>query len=363
MLLVGLSIGTTFLISAWLTRGLIAPPSALWVLDHPNRRSLHELPRQRTGGLAILSSFLVGALLSTWVGQSAWAGEGLVAATSGLVSWESLALGVAVLLVATVSFWDDRWGVPPLLRLAVQVVATVSVLVTGLGLNDVPVPMVGTLSLGVFALPVTLLFVLWMSNLFNFMDGMDGLAAGMAVFGFVCLGMIVFAHGSLELALLCGLLAAASGGFLVSNLPPALLFMGDVGSVSLGFLVAVLALRAIQQGACDIWVPVLVFSPFIVDTTVVLARRLLRGARLWEAHREHAYQRLVLSGWSHQRTLRAEYCLMMASGVAAVIYASAAGELARVVVLVTVALGYAALLVGVSRVEVVRHGRKMHGQV
>ena len=96
--------------------------------------------------------------------------------------------------------------------------------------------------------------------------------------------------------------------------------MGDVGSVTLGFLAGALALLGVNDGLFDIWVPALIFSPFIVDATVTLVRRLLRGEKVWLAHREHYYQRLVLAGWGHKKTVLVEYGLMVACGVSALVY-------------------------------------------
>jgi len=336
---IGLTLGITFVISTFLSRWLVSAPKSLQILDQPNRRSLHEVPRQRTGGLAILASILSGGLFSAFGARSE---------AFALLSWDNLLICLGVLLIAAISFCDDRRGTPAAIRLVVHVLAATLPVLTGLRINEVPVPMVGVFKLGVLAVPATLLFIVWMANLFNFMDGMDGLAAGMAIWGFSALGAIVFFRGGFQLALLCGLVAVAAGGFLISNFPPALLFMGDVGSVPLGFIAGLVTLRAVQQGICDIWVPVLLFSPFIVDTTVVVLRRLTRGARVWEAHREHAYQKLVLSGWSHRQTLWAEYAMMTASVIGAGIYAGAAGGLVRLAVLVAAALAYTTVLIFVN---------------
>ena len=156
------------------------------------------------------------------------------------------------------------------------------------------------------------LFVVWMTNLFNFMDGMDGFAGGMAVIGFGALAGLGGLAGDQGFALLCGSVAAAAAGFLVFNFPPARIFMGDVGGSTLGFLAAALILWADREGLFAWWVGVLVFSPFVVDATVTLIRRILRGEAPWRAHRSHCYQRIVQRGWGHRRTVLWEYALMFA---------------------------------------------------
>jgi UDP-N-acetylmuramyl pentapeptide phosphotransferase/UDP-N-acetylglucosamine-1-phosphate transferase len=112
-------------------------------------------------------------------------------------------------------------------------------------------------------------------------------------------------------------------GFLVYNFPPARIFMGDVGSIPLGFTGGTLMLLGLRDGLFDLWVPMLIFSPFILDATVTVLRRAWRGERIWEAHREHFYQRLVLNGWSHRQAVLSEYGVMLCCGCLAVLYHTA----------------------------------------
>jgi UDP-N-acetylmuramyl pentapeptide phosphotransferase/UDP-N-acetylglucosamine-1-phosphate transferase len=189
-----------------------------------------------------------------------------------------------------------------------------------------------------------------MTNLYNFMDGVDGFAGGMSVIGFSALGYLAWRGGHPTILALSLLVAVAGAGFLVYNMPPACIFLGDVGSVPMGFLAAALTVIGVHDGLFDIWVPLLIFSPFIVDATVTLFRRLLRGAKIWQAHREHYYQRLVLAGWGHRKTVLAEYVLMLACGLSAVVYGYI-GEAGRLAILAGWALAYAGLAYMVCLVE------------
>ena len=137
--------------------------------------------------------------------------------------------------------------------------------------------------------------------------------------------------------------AAAAAGFLFSNFPPAKIFMGDVGSVSTGFLAGSLIVLGCRDGLFDPWVPLMAFSPFIVDATATLVKRALEGKKVWEAHREHWYQRLVLSGWGHRKTVLAEYVMMLASGVLCLSYQSATdrGKLGLLILWATLYLVFA----------------------
>jgi UDP-N-acetylmuramyl pentapeptide phosphotransferase/UDP-N-acetylglucosamine-1-phosphate transferase len=266
----------------WLARGRLST----LVLDHPNTRSLHEAPVPRTGGLGLLA----GAALAT----------GIIAPGLPVALW--IACGVLLL----VSFLEDLRGIPAAARFAVHV--AVSALFAAALLADEHGPVV---------IAIATLAIAWMANLYNFMDGSDGLAGGMAVFGFGFYGVAAWLAGSTGFALVNLSIAAAAGAFLVFNFHPARIFMGDAGSVPLGFLAAALGLIGWLQRDWTAWFPVLVFSPFIVDASVTLVRRALRREKPWQAHRDHYYQRLVRLGWGHGRTALAEYAVMAACGIAA----------------------------------------------
>ncbi len=254
-------------------------------LDKPNERSLHVLPVPRTGGIAIMSGVGAAALL---------------------LQTDLTLMGPAVAL-AVVSYADDRHALPVVARLALHVLATLGFL--WMTAMDLTVPafvfLFGTL--------------IWLTNLYNFMDGSDGLAGGMTVIGFATYGLAAWLGGNADLALLAVSIAAAAAGFLIFNFPPAKIFMGDVGSIPLGFLAGALGIAGWLSDSWPLWFPLVVFAPFIVDASITLARRLLRGERAWQAHRQHYYQRLILSGWSHRRTAVGAYALMLLCSTVALI--------------------------------------------
>ena len=285
----------TFATTFALARHLSQLGSCLHILDRPNDRSLHQQPIPRTGGLAILVGSLAGSVLFGF------------SSPATCFRQEVLLLGLVPL--AGISFLDDRCGIPAKWRIPVHVWAAFS-LVSVYMPDSLDLPGLA-LPLAVWvAIPLTLLFIVWMINLYNFMDGMDGFAGGMAVIGFSTLAWLGRADAGFTA--ICLTVAAASAGFLIHNFPPAKIFLGDTGSTTLGFLAAACSLWGSKAGLFPFWVALLVFSPFIVDATVTLLRRLLRGEKVWEAHRTHYYQRLVLLGWGHRRTVLAEYALMLA---------------------------------------------------
>ncbi len=293
-----------FLFAAVLTRYLSGSPRVLVILDHPNSRSLHQQPVPRSGGLAVLCGFLVGGLLIATVLVEARPVFGI-----GMI-------GLIPLVI--VSFLDDCRGVAAHWRVSVHVWAAGSLLAAGLVPDHIDLLFIAPQPLTAWiAIPLAGLLIVWMINLYNFMDGMDGFASGMAVIGFGALACLGQDHA--VFVSVCLAVAAASTGFWVYNFPPAKIFLGDVGSTSLGFLVAACSLWGAKLSLFPLWVALFVFSPFIVDATVTLLRRLLRGEKIWQPHRGHYYQRLVLLGWGHRRTVLTEYGLMLACAASALL--------------------------------------------
>lgn len=281
--------------------------------DHPNERSLHATPTPRLGGLGVLAGALPFAAL---------AADGPLA----------VALACAVAL-ALVSFLDDLRSLPIEVRLPAHAVASLTVVLA-----------IGSIGRWTWVeAAVAVAAITWMANLYNFMDGADGLAGGMAVIGFAALALAAHAAGHAPLALASLAIASAAAGFLVHNLPPARVFLGDCGSVPLGFLAGSLGAYGVAVAAWPAWLPLLVFSPFIVDATVTLGRRLARREPVWKAHRSHCYQRLVLAGWSRARLVGAAYALMLAAAASA-LWALREGSATRYAIILAWLAVYSLLL-------------------
>lgn len=245
------------------------------LMDIPNARSSHALPTPRGGGVAIVLSFLLAIAIMAFSQE-----------TGGS---SALALFGAGLLIAILGFLDDHGHIAARWRLLGHFCAA------GWGLFWLgglpPLDMFGTtLNLGLFGIVLALLYLVWLLNLYNFMDGIDGIASVEAIC--VCLGAsLIYAlagHAALIPAPL--LLAAAVAGFLVWNFPPARIFMGDAGSGFLGIILGLLSLQAAWANPALLWCWLILLGVFVVDATVTLLRRLLRGEKVYEAHRSHAYQ-------------------------------------------------------------------------
>jgi len=292
-----------FLVSAFLTLYFSYPETRLRFLDKPNKRSLHKAPTPATGGIAILSALSISTLLASQY-------------YSPMPDFFWIWIGT--FLIAGVSFVDDCKPISPSSRLIVHFFAAFLLLSQGkLGLTYELLPGIIWTWESILQLSFSFLFVVWMLNLYNFMDGMDGLAGGMTVFGFATFAFLGYLADHQFFMVMSLIIATATSGFLVLNFPPARIFMGDVGSSSLGFLAAAFSLWGSREGIFPLWVAILLFSPFIVDATITLIRRLLRKEKIWLPHKTHYYQRLVQLGWGHKRTVLWEYTLMAACSISA----------------------------------------------
>ena len=283
----------SFLLSMIVLRILLSRFGRL-ALDRPNARSLHQNPVPRTGGIAV------------------FVGCAVVLAFGAAEIWLPLTLAFGL---AVVSFVDDLRGMPTAVRLLAHLAA--SALFAWYVLSP----------MAALELTLIVLALAWLTNLYNFMDGSDGLAGGMSLVGFGTCGAAAYLAGHAALAALCIALAAASAAFLTHNFHPARIFLGDVGSIPLGFLAGAVGILGWRDDLWPLWFPVLVFGPFIGDATATLVKRLIRGERVWHAHREHYYQRMVRMGLGHRNTAWIAYGAMIGCGIAALLGRTAAPEM------------------------------------
>ncbi|MGC3962311.1 MAG: glycosyltransferase family 4 protein [Rhodocyclaceae bacterium] len=274
-----------FLLSA-LVVGTLLRTGLAWRIatDHPNARSMHSRVTPRVGGLGVMAALLLAVALAP-------------------ADLPTRALGGLALCLCAMSLVDDRRGLPVRLRFGAHCLAAfLAVWVTG------------AYHVGWGWALVAGLACVWMTNLYNFMDGSDGMAGGMALFGF---GALAIAASSNGIGTMAAMTALGALGFLCFNWHPARVFMGDCGSVPLGFLAAALGIHGMSGGVWPWWFAPWVFSPFIVDATVTLLRRGLRGERVWQAHREHYYQRAIRMGAGHARVAAGWYAAMLVAAVTA----------------------------------------------
>ena len=272
--------------------GVLRGLTVRWgLIDLPNARSSHAKPTARGGGIAIVLVTLVAVLI-----------ELITRDISGAVAAAWIIGGG---LVAAVGFLDDLRGLPAMVRAGVHVLAA-AVLLSAVGLPALWASLFWSPGLWVGAGVVGIAAIVWSVNLFNFMDGIDGLAAAQCVFVAGSAALLLASGSGVEgSALALAAMAGAAAGFLIWNAPPAKIFMGDVGSRFIGFGLAAGALSTSGHGRVSLWTWLLLNGLFVADATVTLLTRLFQGQRIYEAHRLHVYQRLARRWSSHGRVAAA----------------------------------------------------------
>lgn len=266
-----------FSISVLLVRGAIGYAHRRGLLDLPGQRRSHQLPTPRGGGIGIVVAMLVCLPGAGWGAHVAWPSAGLLGLSCA-----------ALALVALAGWWDDHRSLPVLPRLVTQLLA-VALLCFGLQLGP----------LGWWWLPLLLVAGAWSINLHNFMDGIDGLLAQQAIFVGVGLAILAWSVSQPILALAAGCLAASSLGFWCFNRPPARIFLGDVGSGSVGLLIFAFSAMLWRIDPALLWPVLILSSAFVVDASLTLLARMYHGRRWYSAHREHLYQWLARRAGGH----------------------------------------------------------------
>ncbi len=269
------------------------------ILDHPNERSSPSMPTPRGGGVAIVV-LVTGAGL--WSMKEAGLNHALIYLVCGII-------------IAYLGWRDDVSSLSARVRFAVQgLVAAVSIY--GLGyFKTVTIPLFGELHLGVIGVIITFLWIIGLTNAYNFMDGIDGIAGGVALAGGLGWMMLASNMRNAFVFWIALAIAASSLGFLAHNWSPAKIFMGDVASTFLGYTFAVLPLLSADQGGDALMLGTLLMWTFIMDAGVTFIRRALKRENVFSAHRTHLYQRLVIGGYPHHMISTLYLMLTLLAGV------------------------------------------------
>lgn len=276
-----------FLLSSGLTYYLIYKARSWGMLDNPNHRSFHSTPTPKGGGVAFAFACSIGILI--------------LFAFNKIRSPIITPLFYGTPIIVALGWLDDRYSLSAKVRLVIHFLVSFFIygLITQWFTNPVSIsflPKVFWLN-AVFCI----LFISWFINLYNFMDGADGMAGSMAVTASILIAWINFFHGLSSISIIYGILSYSVAGFLIFNWQPARIFMGDTGSYFLGFIFATLALTSKMHTHLSFYSHIIIFSFFIVDTTYTLLMRLVRGEKVSMAHKQHAFHKLTLMGFSHRR--------------------------------------------------------------
>lgn len=289
--------------SAVLVGRLIVYLNQRKIVDTPNDRSLHQGSVPRGGGLVIAAILVVSLLVMATISARYEVFTGLA---------------LCVLAWAGLSWWDDQHDLSPRRRLIFQILFAVLTIMAFGYVPQVQLNADVTIQLYGFGAVLTFVGLMWLANLYNFMDGMDGLAACQSIIASITLAFWFWQAGDPHLSLICLLLAASCYGFLWWNWHPAKIFMGDVGSVTLGAFFGVMIVFASNRYEIPVISFVLLFGVFVFDASITILRRILRREKFWLPHRSHYYQRLAICGFDHAKiviglTLLMLICSLIAS--------------------------------------------------
>jgi UDP-GlcNAc:undecaprenyl-phosphate GlcNAc-1-phosphate transferase len=284
---------------------------SIGVPDHPDARKAHQHTTPKSGGVGIVSAFLLGVLLLYRYGQVSRLAEGYFI---GVIA--------AAFLMAFISFLDDLLDISFVIKLATQLIAAIAAVASGLWVHVLAVPFFGMVDFGWLGIPMTVFFLLFVTNAMNFIDGLNGLAAGVTLISCLFLAGIAGVYGGFFVYTTALLLAGGVLGFLPFNFPRAKIFMGDVGSQFCGFMLALFGVAAARfEGApLSFLVIPLLLSGVLYDVSFTLIRRLLAGENLARAHNGHLYQVVRRAGMSASRVALIHWAFAILGGITTIIF-------------------------------------------
>jgi len=253
------------------------------IIDNPNERSSHSVPTPRGGGVAVVCSYLSALAILIYT-QQLTAHVGLTLITAGFV-------------IALLGFLDDHGHINSMLRLAIHFLVAIAVVISLGGFAEVMV--FNGIQLGFLANIIAVLFLVWLLNLYNFMDGINGIASVEAITTTASMAILYFLLNTSLNSDMLWLLAACVFGFLLWNFPKAKIFMGDACSGFLGLTLGILALIALKENVALFCAWIICLGVFVVDATYTLIKRVVNGYKMYDAHRSHSYQILSRKWNSH----------------------------------------------------------------
>ena len=314
-----------FLLTSFLTPYAKKVAVKVGAIDHPKEIGVHKIAMPLAGGMAIVASFIITALI-------------FVPVMDGFVSKEFIGIMIGGLLISLLGLMDDIYKLSPRLRIFFQILAALIVVFTGTRIEWLTWPWSssGLIALKTFGNFMTIFWIVGLINAVNFIDGLDGLAAGIASIASLSFMVISFIFGPPVGVILAAILAGSCSGFLPHNFNPAKIFMGDTGSTFLGFMLAVLSIQGLTKSYTVIAVMVggIVLGLPIFDTSFAIVRRIANKQSITQGDRRHLHHRLVDKGISHKRAVLTMYGVSGAFGIAGILFAMSDFLLAGMIIAV-----------------------------
>ncbi|KIL43002.1 glycosyltransferase family 4 protein [Jeotgalibacillus campisalis] len=297
---------------------------AIGATDTPDARKVHKKIMPRMGGLAIFFSFIIALIVTQPAGQYTW----------------PIVVGASIIILT--GALDDRFQLSPKLKVLGQVIAALTVILWGgVQVEFINLPFGGRMEFGYLAIPLTLLWIIGITNAVNLIDGLDGLAAGVSSIALITISGMAIIMGDTYVAMIGAILAASTIGFLVYNFHPAKIFMGDTGSLFLGFMISVLALLGFKNvTVISLLVPILILGVPISDTFFAIIRRIVNKKPISAPDKSHLHHCLLNAGFSHKETVLIIYGIATMFSMSAFIFSQSTlwGAL-LVIAVVLVAIG------------------------
>ncbi|MGI6130047.1 MAG: MraY family glycosyltransferase [bacterium] len=331
MLAVGISFALSALVAYFSTPGVARLAMRIGAVAQPDSklggRHIHDKPTPRLGGLAIFAGFTVAIAVSAVVIQ--------------VSNWQQLLeLWYGALVIVVIGVLDDYFELPAKLKLAGQILAAVIFVATGNVVDWVSNPWArspfpGMSYIGHWGIPLTIFWLVGITNTMNLIDGLDGLAAGVGSIASVTLLLVAWQEGQLYVMIIAAAAAGAALGFLPYNFNPAQIFMGDTGSMLLGFLLGAVAVQGMLKGATTIAlaVPLLALGLPILDTTLAIVRRVIHGKPIFQADKGHLHHRLLALGLNQRQAVLILYFVSGCFGLSAVALADVSSRLVAITLL------------------------------
>ncbi|KPL59314.1 glycosyltransferase family 4 protein [Rossellomorea vietnamensis] len=298
-----LSFVSVLIVTPW----VIKFAKLIGVVDQPNQRKVHTKEMPRMGGLAIFIGVLVGYF------------------ASGLYKEPIASITVGALIIIAIGLLDDKFALSAKVKLLGQIIAAVVVVYSGLTIEFLYIPFFDKIDIGILAIPVTLLWVIGITNAINLIDGLDGLAAGISSISLATIAFMAFINGKALILTLALIVLASAIGFLFYNFHPAKIFMGDTGSLFLGYMIAVLSLLGLYKSVTlfSFVVPILILGVPLFDTTFAIIRRVVNKKPISAPDKSHLHHRLISLGFSHRETVLIIYALGLCFSISAIIFTKA----------------------------------------
>ncbi|MFG6128097.1 glycosyltransferase family 4 protein, partial [Staphylococcus aureus] len=297
-----LLVAVTMIVSLTITPIVIAISKRLNLVDKPNFRKVHTKPISVMGGTVILFSFLIGI----WIGHP--------------IETEIKPLIIGAIIMYVLGLVDDIYDLKPYIKLAGQIAAALVVAFYGVTIDFISLPMGTTIHFGFLSIPITVIWIVAITNAINLIDGLDGLASGVSAIGLITIGFIAILQANIFITMICCVLLGSLIGFLFYNFHPAKIFLGDSGALMIGFIIGFLSLLGFKNiTIIALFFPIVILAVPFIDTLFAMIRRVKKGQHIMQADKSHLHHKLLALGYTHRQTVLLIYSISILFSISSII--------------------------------------------